>query len=138
MKNDFLTFIFHFVKKCKMICLRNVVIFIFQNHQKMNDPKTHALEWCLFYLIIILSNYPNCLIFSTYRSIVTLSAQTNVPFLYPNNITIELTFAGINMFLAHSLCFSKKQLHLNGFRLFIHCLSRQRAKMYFSPLICLF
>ena len=42
MKNDFLTFIFHFFKKCKMICLRNEVIFIFQNRQKMNDPKTHA------------------------------------------------------------------------------------------------
>ena len=43
MKNDFLTFIFYFFKKCKMICLRNEVIFIFQNRQKMNDPKTHAL-----------------------------------------------------------------------------------------------
>ena len=24
-----------------MICLRNEVIFIFQNRHKMNDPKTH-------------------------------------------------------------------------------------------------
>ena len=44
MKNDFLTFIFHFFKKCKMICLRNEVMFIFQNRQKINDPKTHAFH----------------------------------------------------------------------------------------------
>ena len=29
MKNEFLTFIFHFFKKCEMICLRNEVIFIY-------------------------------------------------------------------------------------------------------------
>ena len=48
MKNDFLTFIFHFFKKCKMICLRNEVIFIFQNRQKINNPKTHALTQPIF------------------------------------------------------------------------------------------
>ena len=26
-----------------MLCLRNEVIFIFQNRRKMNDPKTHGL-----------------------------------------------------------------------------------------------
>ena len=42
MKNDFLTFIFHFFLKFKMICLRSEVIFIFQNRQKMNDLRpTH-------------------------------------------------------------------------------------------------
>ena len=60
MKNDFLTFIFHFFKKCKMICLRNEVIFIFQNRQKMNDPKTHALcatpEVSIFFILRCFEN----------------------------------------------------------------------------------
>ena len=45
---------------------------------------------------------------------------------YYNNFKGLLTFN-------FEYVFQKNQLHLNGFRLFIHWLSRQRAKMYFSP-----
>ena len=68
MKNDFLTFIFHFFKKCKIICLRNEVIFIFQNHQKMNDPKTHALQ-CQIYFHFSITHTEH---YTVYRNYIQL------------------------------------------------------------------
>ena len=58
-------------------------------------------------------------------------AQEHQLYYYYNNVKGLLTFN-------FNYVFQKKQLHLNSLQLFIHWLSRQRAKMYFSPLICLF
>ena len=66
-------------------------------------------------------------------------AQERQLYYYYNNFKALFTFN-------FNFVFQKKQLNLNGFRLFIsiivqrfiHWLLRQRAKMYFSPLICLF
>ena len=51
-------------------------------------------------------------------------AQEHQLYYYYNNFKGLLTFNFNFVF----------QLHLNGFRLFIHWLLRQRAKMYFSSL----
>ena len=48
-------------------------------------------------------------------------AQEHQLYYYYNNFKGLLTFN-------FNFVFSKKQLHLNGFRLFIHWLLRQRAK----------